>query len=156
MADIERPGGDETPRDRVLTAKEIGIFWEKLDTAEMAEPTHLALKFLLMTAQRRGELNFARWAHFDLPAKTWAIPVELLKSSHSRREKAEPHVVPLSPLAMDLLENLRALTGVSAYVPPAQASKMATKSYTERMLSRAVRENCKHFGIPYFTPRDLR
>ena len=156
MAGIERPGGDETPRDRVLTAAEIRTFWEKLATAEMAEPTRIALKLLLVTAQRRGELTFAKWSHFDLSGKTWTIPVELLKSSHSRREKPEPHVVPLSALAIELLGELQALTGESAFVLPAYASKKATRSYTERVLSRAVRENRKHFGIPHFTPHDLR
>ncbi len=156
MAGIERPGGDETPRDLVLTLEEIRAVWEKLDTAEMAEPTRLALKLLLVTGQRRGELTFARWDHFDVAAKRWTIPVALLKSSHSRREKPEAHVVPLSSLALEILEKLKALTGESEYALPAYASKKATKSYTERVLSRAVRDNEKHFGIAHWTPHDLR
>ncbi|MGH8226980.1 MAG: tyrosine-type recombinase/integrase [Steroidobacteraceae bacterium] len=156
MAGIERPGGDETPRDRVLTADEIRTFWTKLDTAEMAELTRLALKLLLVTGQRRGELTFAKWSHLDLNQKLWTIPVSLLKSAHSRRDAPQPHLVPLSPLAIDVLKELQALTGESEYVLPAYASKKAKKSYTERVLSRAVRQNAKHFDIPHFTPHDLR
>lgn len=169
VAGVERPGGQETARKRVLTADEIRTFWSKIDTAEMAEPTRLALKLLLVTAQRRGEITFARWSHFDLertrwesekkasvPDPLWTIPVELLKSSHSRRERPEPHVVPLSPLAVDLLGKLQALTGEGAYVLPARADKKKDRSYSERVLSRAIRDNEDLFGLPHFTPHDLR
>lgn len=156
MAGVERPGGEERPRQRVLTADEVKTFWTKLPTADMAEPTRLALKLLLVTAQRRGELTFARWSHFDLEGKTWTIPVELLKTSHARRGEPKPHVVPLSPLALELLDQLNDLTGEGAYVLPARADKRKDRSYSERVLSRAVRENAKNFGIPHFTPHDLR
>jgi integrase len=156
MAGVERPGGEERPRQRVLTADEIKAFWTKLPTADMAEPTRLALKLLLVTAQRRGELTFAKWSDFDLEGGAWTIPVELLKTSHARRAEPEPHVVPLSPLALELLEKLKALTGEGAYVLPARADKRKDRSYSERVLSRAMRENAKHFGVAHFTPHDLR
>jgi integrase len=156
MAGIERPGGDESPRDRVLTADEIKAFWMKLADADMAQPTRLALKLLLVTAQRRGELTFAKWSHFDLDSKLWTIPVELLKTSHARRTKPEPHAVPLSPLALDLIGQLKELTGDGIYVLPAHVDKKKTRSYSERVLSRAVRQNEDHFGIAHFTPHDLR
>jgi integrase len=156
MLGMERPGGDEKPRKRVLTEDEIRAFWSKLDTAEMAEPTKLALKLLLVTAQRRGEVTGAKWSEFDIDGKTWTIPVARLKSSHSRRETIEPHVVPLSHLAIELLEKLKRLTGGGVYLLPAWANKKKANSYSERVLSRAVRENAKHFGIPHFTPHDLR
>jgi integrase len=156
MAGIERPGGDESPRERVLTADEIKTFWTKLADADMAEPTQLALKLLLVTAQRRGELTFARWSHFDLESKLWTIPVELLKTSHARRTKPEPHLVPLSSLALEILEQLKELTGAGIYVLPAHADKKKNRSYSERVLSRAVRQNEDHFGVEHFTPHDLR
>ena len=156
IAGIERPGGAEAPRKRVLTAEEIRSVCSKLDTAEMAEPTRLALKLLLVTAQRRGELTLARWDHFDLEQRTWTIPVSLLKSAHSRREAPEPHTVPLSDLALELLRQLQAITGAGAYVLPQRGNSKRDKSYSERVLSRAVRENEQHFGIPHWTPHDLR
>jgi integrase len=156
MAGIERPGGDESPRERVLTADEIKAFWDKLVDADMAKPTQLALKLLLVTGQRRGELTFAKWSHFDLDAKLWTIPVELLKTSHSRRTKTDPHAVPLSPLAISLFEQLKALTGEGAYVLPARADRTKDRPYSERVLSHAVRDNAEHFGIAHFTPHDLR
>ncbi len=156
MAGIERPGGEERPRERVLTADEVKTFWTQLETADMAEPTKLALKLLLVTGQRRGELTLAQWAHFDLNGKLWTIPVELLKTSHARRSSPEPHTVPLSQLAIDLLTQLKALSGSGPYVLPAHASKKRSGPYSAGVLSRAVRQNADHFGIPHFTPHDLR
>ena len=157
MYGVPRPAGAERPRARVLTADEIRKFWIKLDTAEMAEPTKLALKLLLVTAQRRGELTFAKWEHFDLTGKTWTIPIALLKSSHSRRESPEPHRVPLSPLALELLGKLRAITGDGMYLLPAWADHRKHGSYSERVLTRAVLDNRAHFGLAErFTPHDLR
>jgi integrase len=155
MAGIERPGGDESARDRVLTGDELRTFWTQLDTADMREPVRLALRVLLLTAQRRGELADAKWAHFDLEERLWTIPVELLKSSH-RRKKPQPHRVPLAPFTVRLLESLKGLTGESEYVLPAFASKKSAIPATERMLSRAIRRNDKHFGLEHFTPHDLR
>lgn len=156
MAGIERPGGAESARNRVLTGDEVKAFWSKLDTADMAKPTRLALKLLLVTAQRRGELTFSKWSSFDLDAKLWTIPVELLKSAHSRRSQPAPHVVPLSSLAVELLGKLKKLTGEGTYVLPGWLNTKCDRSYSERVLSRAVRKNEDHFGIPHFTPHDLR
>ncbi|MGH8255578.1 MAG: tyrosine-type recombinase/integrase [Steroidobacteraceae bacterium] len=156
MAGVERPGGDESPRNRILSADEIHTIWTKLDTADMAAPTKLALKLLLVSGQRRGELTFARWDHFDLERKIWTIPVDLLKSARSRREQPEPHVVPLSALALDLLGKLKALSGESPYVLPAHASKCHSEPYSSGVLSRAAYVNDDHFGIPHWTPHDLR
>lgn len=156
MAGVKAPGGKEQPRKRLLTAEEIKTLWAALDSADMAEQTRVALKLLLVTAQRRGELTQARWDHFDLDAKVWTIPVELLKSAHSRRDRPEPHVVPLSNLAVELLRRLKALAGDSPVVLPAHASKRHAKGYSEGVLSRAVRQNAKHLGVAHWTPHDLR
>jgi integrase len=156
MLGMERPGGDEKPRKRALSEDEIRAFWSKLGAAEMHEATRLALKLLLVTAQRRGEVTGAKWSEFDLEAKTWTIPVARLKSSHSRRESIEPHAVPLSPLALELLRELQVLTGNGTYVLPAFGDHKKQAPYSERVLSRAVRENADKFGIAHFTPHDLR
>lgn len=64
--------------------------------------------------------------------------------------------MPLSPLTIELLEKLRALTGEGAYILPAHASQRHSAPYSTGVLTRAVRENAEHFGIAHFTPHDLR
>jgi integrase len=62
----------------------------------------LALLFVMLTAARSGEVRSAKWSHIDLEARTWTRPAELMKSR-------EPHVVTLSPAAMTVLEQAKAL-----------------------------------------------
>lgn len=147
MAGVERPGGQEQPRSRILTDEEVRTFWHGLEG--MAAPTRLALQVLLATAQRRGELTRARWTHFDLAAKVWTIPPELQKTSHSRREQPQPHTVPLSPLALELLEQLHRLTGGGEWVLPAPGGE---RPYSENALSRALHRA----RIGTYTVHDLR
>lgn len=163
MAGVEPPGGQEQPRKRKLTENEIRIVWEKLDTAAMAETTRLAIRLLLVTAQRRGELTFAEWGHFDLQKRIWTIPPELQKTEGATKEPTEPHVVPLSELALDILVRLKELAGNSRWVLPSQYQlkqgqyrPKKDQPYSERALTRAVAENEAHFGIPHWRPHDLR
>jgi integrase len=103
MAGVLRPGGDEMPRDRTLNEDEVRAFWTKLESAAMSAASKLGLKLLLVTAQRRGEITAAHWRHFDLDAGVWTIPAELSKNG-------KEHKVPLSPLALQILTELRRLT----------------------------------------------
>ena len=54
---------------------------------------------LLATAQRRGELAEMRWGEIDFEAKTWVIPSE-------RSKNGKAHVVPLSPFALRMLDEV--------------------------------------------------
>lgn len=157
MAGVEPPGGEEVSRKRKLTDAEIRTVWSKLDTAAMAPPTRLALKLLLVTGQRRGEVTFAQKSHFDLASSIWSIPPELQKTEGARSYPTEPHIVPLSNLAIKLLTELHTLDSKSRWLLPSQYSKKnADAPYSERALTRAVKENQAHFGIPHWTPHDFR
>jgi integrase len=156
MAGVERPGGEEHSRTRALSDDEIRAFWSKLDACDIREPTRLALKLLLVTGQRRGELTAAAWSHFDLEKKLWTIPVELQKTSHARTVVQGPHVVPLSPLALDLLGQLKALTGEGRYVLPSRGNPKSQRPYSVGALTHAITDNRNVFGIPAFAPHDLR
>jgi integrase len=62
-------------------------------------PFRQFVPILLATAQRRGELAEMRWSEVDLDAKQWVIPAE-------RSKNGKPHVVPLSPYALDILNEV--------------------------------------------------
>ncbi|KQS02423.1 hypothetical protein ASG11_15540 [Sphingomonas sp. Leaf357] len=57
----------------------------------------LALRFLILTAARSGEVRGATWAEIDLANELWTIP-------GSRMKAGRQHVVPLSPAALTVLE----------------------------------------------------
>ena len=64
---------------------------------------------------RPGELRKAGWDEFDLAAKQWSIPVTKMKMGVAR-------VVPLSRLAVAVLEELRPVTGKGRYLFPSVRS----------------------------------
>ena len=66
--------------------------------------TRMALRLMLLTFVRTGELIGAQWQEFDFDKAEWRIPIGRTKS---RRE----HWVPLSPQALEVLGYLRAAHG---------------------------------------------
>ncbi|WP_336486616.1 tyrosine-type recombinase/integrase [Methylobacterium nigriterrae] len=75
-----------------------------------------ALEVTLLTGLRTGEVIGATWSEIDLERQIWVIPPERLKD---RRTRTEPHRVPLS---REVIEVLRALPRLSAYVFAGQRS----------------------------------
>ena len=154
------PPAKENQRERVLTEDEIKMFWFGTDKAQMSDATKLALRLLLITAQRKGEVSQAEWSEIDLKKGWWTIPKE--KSKNERI-----HRVPLSPMAIDIFKQAKLLAGDSRWVFPSSKSLPVTP----RSISRAIRNNSekkssdnrKHtppygdfFKIDHFTPHDLR
>ena len=94
----------KTQHKRPLSQKELGLFLDRLDASQSGLPVSTALRLLLLTFVRPGELRGARWAEFDLDAAEWRIPADRMKMG-------EPHVVPLSRQAVKLLRQLKAEAG---------------------------------------------
>lgn len=63
----------------------------------------LALRFLILTAARSGEVRGATWAEIDLKKALWNVPAARMKAG-------DPHCVPLSPGALEVLSLARELT----------------------------------------------
>lgn len=66
---IDKPGGTERSRKRVLTDEEIKTIWPHLDKLR-PNPRNI-LKLILLTAQRPGEIMSMRWEDIDLDEATW-------------------------------------------------------------------------------------
>jgi integrase len=82
-----------------------------LDAYEGDAATGDALRLLMLTPVRPGELRGALWAEFDLDVARWRIPAERMKM---RTE----HLVPLSREALELLRRLEARRNGSTLVFP--------------------------------------
>jgi integrase len=87
----------EESRDRVLEDDEIVRLLRACRND--VYPFRQFVPILLATAQRRGELAEMRWSEVDLTAKQWVIPAD-------RSKNGKPHVVPLSPYALDALNEV--------------------------------------------------
>jgi integrase len=92
------PAAAKLKGNRHFTAMAYGdlpAFFGKLSEIEGMGAT--ALKFLILTAARTGEVLNARWDEIDLQRGLWTVPAERMKA---RKE----HVVPLSDTALEILE----------------------------------------------------
>lgn len=97
------PSREKTNYARV-DARELPTLLRKIEAYQGTPTTRLAIKLLALTFVRTGELIGALWAEFDLEAGRWDIPPERMKMR-------TPHVVPLSPQAIDVLRTLETITG---------------------------------------------
>ena len=82
------------PRDRALSPDEIGKFFPALERSATHPALKMALKFVLLTMLRKGELINARWDWVDFEKATFNVPAEFMKA---RR----PHIVFLSKYDSD-------------------------------------------------------
>lgn len=89
-----------------------------------------ALRLAPLVFVRPGELRKAEWAEIDLDAGLWNIPAEKMKMR-------EPHIVPLSRQALEILEELRPLTGRGRYVFP--CTRSVTRPMSDMALIAAIR-----------------
>jgi integrase len=93
---IERPG-EETQRDRVLSGEELRVIWQAAEI--MPYPFGPDFKMTIITGQRRSEVACMRWCDIDWQEMTWTLSAEQTKNGRV-------HVVPLAPLAVELLNSL--------------------------------------------------
>lgn len=91
-------------RTRTLTDKELRALWACTGTTH---PYHALCRFLLLTGTRLEEACDMQRQEVA-PDGTWTIPAERMKGKL-------PHVVPLSPLAHDVLRSIP-VVGLSPYV----------------------------------------
>ncbi|MGH9906063.1 MAG: tyrosine-type recombinase/integrase, partial [Pyrinomonadaceae bacterium] len=70
-----------------------------------------ALRLVLLTLCRSAEALEARWSEFDFEHNLWRIPAERMKMR-------EPHTMPLSRQAVELLTRLHVVTGNGEYLFP--------------------------------------
>jgi integrase len=117
----------------------------------------LAVKLLLLTCTRVGELARAEWSHIDFNDAVWVVP-----DSVSKTHKG--FTVPLSAAALDCLKALQPLALGSKYVLPARQARRvrnhdgADVHFEQRALNAMLHKLCDDLGgkVRRFTPHDLR
>jgi integrase len=85
-----------------LPFRELPAFWTAL--SERQGTAADALRFLILTAARSGEVLGATWSEIDLANRVWTIPA-------SRMKARTEHRVPLTAAALAILESLPRETG---------------------------------------------
>src|SRR5262249_24818781 len=80
------------PRDRVLDNDELVAIWNECRDTDYGR----ALRLLILTGQRRGEVGGMAWSEIDLGTGLWEIPAE-------RAKNGRPHTIPLPDPALAII-----------------------------------------------------
>lgn len=94
----------ETKHFPFLREDEIPDFVKALNNYQGSKITKYATQLLMLTGVRTVELRLAEWSEFDFDNDIWEIPKERMK-------KRRPHLVPLSPQVIAILNELKVITG---------------------------------------------
>ncbi|MGK4327534.1 tyrosine-type recombinase/integrase [Lonsdalea quercina] len=146
------------PRDRALSKKEIGLFFNTLKNAQTSHALKVALKLIMLTLVRKNSIVNATWDEIDFVNAEWIIPAKKMKAS--RRGAGRPHVVYFSRQALDLFMQLHILAAGSSFVLPSfgqsQHGTIALSSLN-RAANHAIQLAQKQ-GLPLgdFTIHDMR
>ncbi|EAA7634073.1 TPA: tyrosine-type recombinase/integrase [Salmonella enterica subsp. arizonae serovar 13,22:z4,z23:-] len=87
-----------------LDTADLPAFLTALETTTRNIMVNLAVRLLMLTGLRPGELRKGEWKEIDIDNALWEIPAERMKA---RR----PHLVPLSKQAIELLRSVKAISG---------------------------------------------
>jgi integrase len=80
-------------RDRVLDDGELAEIWAALREDDYGR----AVKIVMLTGARRDEVGAMKWSELKLDQGLWVVPAE-------RTKNHRPHVIPLPPIALGIIE----------------------------------------------------
>lgn len=156
-------------KDRALSEQEIATFWNSLETCHVSDEIKRALRLILVTGQRPGEVIGMHVNEID--GRWWTIPAERSKNKRAHR-------VYLTKTALELIGD----TTGKGYIFPSPRSEEATKSKRLKPIevnavAHVIRRNSavpvlvngaqafdkdgkplteNKLGVDSFTPHDLR
>jgi len=136
---------DENIRDPHYSEDDIRAIWQAIENEW--QPMQGFLKMLLITGQRVGETSRMKWK--DIHDDTWIISIAEQKTGKITKRQ---HKVPLSGLALDLLNQLETVNGASEYVFASLRNKEKPLTYFQNANER-IRSKT---GLHDFRIHDLR
>ena len=83
---------------RALPYRELSAALQTIETSNASLAAKLALRFVILTAGRSGEIRGATWDEVDVEGRVWRIPAERMKAGAEHR-------VPLSGPAVSVLKS---------------------------------------------------
>jgi integrase len=91
--------------------KDVAVLLRAIDDYQGSFVVKCAMRLAPLVFVRPGELRQAEWSEIDLEKAEWNIPAEKMKINHA-------HLVPLSRQAVQILEEIKPLTGSGRYIFP--------------------------------------
>ena len=123
--------GQEVKRERYLSDDEILAVWTACDG--LGNPFGLFFKLLLVTGQRRDEVAGMRWDELDVDERLWTLPTARTKAKRA-------HLVPLSAMALSILETVPRMTGDYVFSTTAGERPVSGFSRAKARLDARIKE----------------
>lgn len=119
-----------TPRAAITEPKALGGLLRAIETFDGQPTTRAALKLMALMFPRPGELRAAEWEEFDFESSVWAIP-------EARMKMRRPHRVPLARQTVNILTQLKEISGAGALRLPSVLSP--SRPISDNTLNTALR-----------------
>jgi integrase len=114
----------------IVEPARIGELLRAIDGYQGHPAVTAALKLAPYVFVRPGELRAAEWSEIDVADSAWRIPAERMKTK-------SPHVVPLAKQALDIIEELRLVTGGGRFLFP--SLRTVARCMSENAITAALR-----------------
>ncbi|WP_049252644.1 tyrosine-type recombinase/integrase, partial [Neisseria elongata] len=101
-----------------LPREELTEFYRRLMLADVEHSNRIGLLLIMLVFVRNTELRGGKWEEIDFQSATWTIPAERMK--HEKTAPKSPHVIPLADWPLELLAELREITGRTPYLFPSR------------------------------------
>lgn len=115
---------------RALPYRELPAALQSIESSAATTAARLALRFLILTAARSGEVRGAVWTEIDIDARVWRIPGERMKAGAEHR-------VPLTDSSVEIIERARSLGKGSPLVFPSPMNH--DRSLSDATLTKVLR-----------------
>lgn len=117
-------------RAAITEATEVGHLLVAIDGFQGTPVVKAALQLSALLFQRPGEIRAMEWSEINWEAQRWELPA-------ARMKMEQPHIVPLSRQAQDILRELQRLTGRGRFVFP--SARGGSRSLSENGVRTALR-----------------
>ena len=108
----------KTDHRPALPREELTEFFHRLILAEIEPQNRIALILNMLTFLRSTELRGGQWNEIDFDAAMWTVPAQRMK--HEKTAPKPPHAVPLADWTLELLAELKKLTGNTPFLFPSR------------------------------------
>ena len=137
VAALPKPNGSAAGHHRALPHGEIAAALRAVRRVGDGSPAALCVELIALTAVRPGEARGARWDEIDMDASRWTIPA-------ARMKPGREFTVPLSTVALDVLERARELSGGLPLVFPSRTGRTIAPKTVSRVLQVAGVDSTLH------------
>ena len=114
----------------IIDPKAIGALLRSIRGFSGSYITKCALQLAPLVFVRPGELRHAEWVEIDFDKPEWRIPGQKMKMK-------EPHIIPLSSQAVEILQSIHPLTGDGQFIFPSIRS--GARPMSENTINAALR-----------------